>query len=204
MFKSKIPYEKKAEIVKDYLDGRVGYAESLKRENCGRESFRCWVHLYKEKGAAWLLPNSRNKVYPANVKRKAVCEYLSGHGSLQSICEKYEIRSTSQLCAWIKVYHAHGDFNARKNSGGGSCMAQGRSTTHAERVQIVKDCLASGKNYGEMDYILGRTESPKGAAYENHVNIGLNNPEMARFVEMCFDPGSAMNERLKATLVQML
>ena len=54
MSKSKIPYEKKAEIVKDYLDGRVGYAESLKRENCGRESFRCWVHLYKEKGAAWL------------------------------------------------------------------------------------------------------------------------------------------------------
>lgn len=34
--------------------------------------------------------------------------------------------------------------------------------------------------------------------------LGLNNPEMARFVEMCFDPGSAMNERLKATLVQML
>ena len=83
-------------------------------------------------------------------------------------------------------------------------MKQGRSTTQAERGQIVKDCLASGKNYGEMDYILGRTENPKGAAYENHVNIGLNNPEMARFVEMCFDPGSAMNERLKATLVQML
>ena len=55
-----------------------------------------------------------------------------------------------------------------------------------------------------MDYIFGRTDNPKGAAYENHVNIGLNNPEMARFVEMCFDPGSAMNERLKGTLVQML
>ena len=29
-------------------------------------------------------------------------------------------------------------------------MKQGRSTTQEERVQIVKDCLASGKNYGEM------------------------------------------------------
>ena len=29
-------------------------------------------------------------------------------------------------------------------------MKQGRSTTQAERIQIVKDCLASGKNYGEM------------------------------------------------------
>ena len=29
-------------------------------------------------------------------------------------------------------------------------MKQGRDTTQEERVQIVKDCLASGKNYGEM------------------------------------------------------
>ena len=29
-------------------------------------------------------------------------------------------------------------------------MKQGRETTQEERVQIVKDCLASGKNYGEM------------------------------------------------------
>ena len=83
-------------------------------------------------------------------KWKAVQEYLSGHGSLESVCEKYEIRSTSQLRSWIKVYHAHGDFNSVKFSGGGSYMKQGRSTTQEERVQIVKDCLASGKNYGEM------------------------------------------------------
>ena len=29
-------------------------------------------------------------------------------------------------------------------------MKQGREATQEERVQIVKDCLASGKNYGEM------------------------------------------------------
>ena len=29
-------------------------------------------------------------------------------------------------------------------------MKQGRDTTREERIQIVKDCLASGKNYGEM------------------------------------------------------
>ena len=55
-----------------------------------------------------------------------------------------------------------------------------------------------------MDYIFGRTDDPRGATYQNHVNVGMNNPEMARFVEMCFDPGSPMNERLKSTLVQML
>ena len=29
-------------------------------------------------------------------------------------------------------------------------MKQGRETTQEERIQIVKDCLARGKNYGEM------------------------------------------------------
>ena len=29
-------------------------------------------------------------------------------------------------------------------------------------------------------------------------------PEMEKFIEMCFDPGSPMNEKLKETLKQML
>ena len=29
-------------------------------------------------------------------------------------------------------------------------MKQGRQTTQEERIQIAKECLASGKNYGEM------------------------------------------------------
>lgn len=55
-----------------------------------------------------------------------------------------------------------------------------------------------------MDYIFGRTNYPRGTTYKNHVNVNMNNPEMARSVEMCFNPGSPMNERLKATLIQML
>ena len=55
-----------------------------------------------------------------------------------------------------------------------------------------------------LDYIFGRTDDPHGMIYNNCVKLGLNNPEMARFVEMCFDPGSVMNERLKDTLVRML
>ncbi len=29
-------------------------------------------------------------------------------------------------------------------------MKQGRETTREERIQIVRDCIASGKNYGEI------------------------------------------------------
>ena len=149
MSKSKVPYEKKAEIVRDYLEGRVGYTESLRRANNREASFRYWVHQYKEKGIKGLLPNSRNRKYPEEIKRKAVEEYLSGKGSLEQIGEEYGLRSISQLRQWIKVYNAHGDFNSVKFSGG-SYMKQGRETTLEERIQIAKECIACGKNYGEM------------------------------------------------------
>jgi len=55
-----------------------------------------------------------------------------------------------------------------------------------------------------MDYIYGRTDDPHGAYYEYKPNFRKIDPEMAKFVEMCFDPGSRMNERLKETLLQML
>ena len=150
MSKSKVPYEKKAEIVRDYLEGRVGYTESLRRANNSEASFRYWVHQYKEKGIKGLLPNSRNRKYPEEIKRKAVEEYLSGKGSLEQIGEEYGLRSISQLRQWIKVYNAHGDFNSVKFSEGGSYMKQGRETTLEERIQIAKECIACGKNYGEM------------------------------------------------------
>lgn len=53
------------------------------------------------------------------------------------------------------------------------------------------------------DYILGRTESPQGKVYEQKVKVSYT-PEMENFVEMCFDPNSPMNARLKQTLLQML
>ena len=150
MSKSKVSYEKKAEIVRDYLEGRVGYTESLRRANNSEASFRYWVHQYKEKGIKGLLPNSENHKYSEEIKRKAVEEYLSGKGSLEQIGEEYGLRSISQLRQWIKVYNAHGNFNSVRFSGGGSYMKQGRETTLEERIQIAKECIACGKNYGEM------------------------------------------------------
>ena len=105
---------------------------------------------YEAEGAAAFLPGRRKHTYSPEVKLQAVQEYLSGKGSQAELSKKYGLRDRKQLREWLKVYNAHGDFNSRKNSGGGSCMKQGRSTTQEERIQIVKDCLASGKNYGEM------------------------------------------------------
>ena len=55
-----------------------------------------------------------------------------------------------------------------------------------------------------MDYIFGRTDNPQGELYEYKPKIGESNEEMQRFIEMCFDPNSPMNDRLKHMLIEML
>lgn len=150
MGRQKIEYEKKLEIVRNYLSGKIGREESIRLANNSKSSFSLWVAQYKEGGATALLLQNMNNHYSPEVKLRAVLAYLSGEGSLETICIKYGLRSNRQLRDWIKVYNAHGDFNSVKQSGGGSYMKQGRDTTKEERLEIVKDCLASGKNYGEM------------------------------------------------------
>jgi len=55
-----------------------------------------------------------------------------------------------------------------------------------------------------LDYIFGRTDKPQGATYEYKPKFVESSEEMKQFVEMCFDPRSSMNDRLKQTLIQML
>jgi len=54
-----------------------------------------------------------------------------------------------------------------------------------------------------LDYIFGRCDEPQGKLYEYKPDLS-NDPEMRKFVEMCFEPGSAMNEKLKQTILDML
>jgi len=55
-----------------------------------------------------------------------------------------------------------------------------------------------------MDYLFGRTDKPQGKLYEYKPKIAEDSEDMRRFVEMCFDPNSPMNDRLKQTLIEML
>ena len=55
-----------------------------------------------------------------------------------------------------------------------------------------------------LDYIYGRTDKPQGTLYEYRPKVIEDNEEMKRFVEMCFDPNSPVNDRMKQMLVEML
>ena len=55
-----------------------------------------------------------------------------------------------------------------------------------------------------LDYIFGRTDDPHGTYYEYKPKIIALDTKTDKFVEMCFEPGSPMSERLKETLKKML
>ena len=147
--KQKLSAEEKAKVIENYINNRISLSEAARRGGVARDTISQWARNYEADGMAAFM-TCRNRVYSPELKRQAVEDYLSGKGSQAELSKKYGLRDRRQLRNWLKVYNAHGDFNSRKNSGGGSYMKQGRDTTQEERIQIVKDCLASGKDYGEM------------------------------------------------------
>lgn len=54
-----------------------------------------------------------------------------------------------------------------------------------------------------MDYIFARTDKPQGILYEAKSPLP-DSKEMKRFIEMCFDPQSPMNEKLKQALFDLM
>lgn len=147
--KEKISAEEKIRLIKEYISGKGSYSGIARKSGVDDETVRTWVRRYEAEGIEAFLWE-KNRKYTAEEKKQAVKAYLRGEGSQQEICKRYKIRDKKTLRGWIKVYNTHGDFKSRKYSGGGSYMKQGRETTQEERIEIVRDCIASGKNYGEM------------------------------------------------------
>ena len=84
--------------------------------------------------------------YPAELKLKAVKEYLNGGGSLWDIFHKYNINDRKSLREWILWYNGHREFKERSSAKGEIYMTKGRKTTQEERVEIVAFCIEHGKD----------------------------------------------------------
>ena len=55
-----------------------------------------------------------------------------------------------------------------------------------------------------LDYLCCRTNNPEGKLFENKPKIEIDSDEMKRFIEMCFDPDSAVSRRFKDALLSMV
>ena len=147
MSRRKIQPEKLIEAVRAYLKGE-GSKEKIAIAYGIKETRLLYAIMqYNENGPTALMEQKANSAYSPELKEYAVREYLEGHGSLRQIAVKYGLRSSKQLENWIKVYNSGRGFQRKMT--GGSCMKESRPTTVEERIQIAKDCIANGGNYGE-------------------------------------------------------
>ena len=55
-----------------------------------------------------------------------------------------------------------------------------------------------------MDYLCCRTDQPQGKLYECKPMMEATGQDMRQFIEMCFDPASPFNGKLKETLLKMM
>jgi len=146
--KVRLPSEEKVKIIELYLNGQLGKNSIQSQYGIGSTTLRDWIRLYQSRGAEGLIPASHNRKYSSETKHKAVADYLSGIGSQNDICIKYDISNRNMLRQWVKWYNGHGDFK-HPNPGGANRMARGRKTTLEERVEIVSYCIANNKDYGK-------------------------------------------------------
>lgn len=76
---------------------------------------------------------------------------------------------------------------------------QGTATPTVENLRKYADYFDVS-----MDYIFARTDNPEGKLYAHQPKALAGNRKMRQFIELCFDPGSPYNERLKETMLRML
>ena len=143
----KISAEEKITAVRIYLDGKSSQRQLAKMYGVAQSSIQQWIRNYEAMGTAAFLTKGYKK-YSKELKQRAVEDYLSGKGSQDDICKKYEIRSKSKLQKWIKMYNG-GEILRVTGTGGFVIMTKGRKTTFDERIEIVQYCIAHKRNYAQ-------------------------------------------------------
>lgn len=144
----KLPVEEKIEVVERIIRGETNSYRVSKEYGLSKATVINWMRLYEMYGREGLYPVKKNQEYPAQVKLQAVEEYLGGGVSYANLCLKYKIGSPSVLRGWIKCYNDHREFKEPLKEGGIQMVK--RDTTLEERIEIVRACLAGGKNYREV------------------------------------------------------
>lgn len=148
MPRNKILKENKLDAVIKILDGKSSISSMAKKLQVSYTAVESWIRIYQSIGVN-AFDNTKNQTYSVELKLQAVTEYLSGKGSLYTICKKFKIKSKSQLRRWISKYNNHEKLKSY-SGGTGKIMEKGRKTTFEERIDIVKDYIESGTSYEEI------------------------------------------------------
>jgi transposase len=136
----------KYEVLKAYKNEDYTLKELCSKYGIADVTLYDWAEKYEKYGLNGLEDSRIWKAYSKDLKQAAVGDYISGEYSQREIIRKYGISSTSVLRKWIKKYNGHRELKDTAK-GRTSSMTKGRKTTWKERIEIVQDALANGKDY---------------------------------------------------------
>lgn len=80
----------------------------------------------------------------------------------------------------------------------------GRYETGVAEPPIEKLLWYAEKFEVSLDYIFGRTDDPKGNLYNAKLSSITKDTDVNVFIEMCFDPNSLANAKLKTMLLKLI
>ena len=123
---TKYSTEFKMKLVKEYLEGKIGYRELAKKYNIpDKHTIRTWVNAYQSQGYDGLKASRKNNSYTLEFKLNVVNLYLTGEMSYQSLSNNLKINNPSIIARWVNEYRKEGIEGLRpKKRGRPSKMAK--------------------------------------------------------------------------------
>lgn len=150
MRQSKLTDQQRLDAVRAYLAGAGSYQTLAEQYGISVRTLRDLVALCQAQGEQALCTSKVNTYYPPELKRRAVDEYKSGQSSQRDICLKYNIRTRSQLRAWVRQY-SDPDLPFIETQSPPTPRSDGhttgRKTSFDERIESVCFYLANGRDY---------------------------------------------------------
>ena len=145
--KAKFSYEDKIKACEDYLNGIASVSQIAESLGVKESIVFEWTNKYRMNGPESLMPKLKNSSYTKEFKIKAVEDYLSGGGSQEEICNKYQITSRSVLHNWIAKYNDLKELEDYIPKPEVYTKMAYRKTTLEEREEIVKYCIEHNNDY---------------------------------------------------------
>ena len=106
---TKYKTEFKIKVVKEYLEGNIGYKDLAKKYSIPDNStIRRWVNAYESQGYDGLKVSRSNNNYSLDFKLNVVDLYLTGEMSYQNLANEFKINNLSMIARWVKEFREEG------------------------------------------------------------------------------------------------
>lgn len=106
---AKYSTEFKVKVVKEYLEGNIGYGKLAKKYNIPTLTIvREWVNAYRSLGYEGLKVSRTKKQYSLDFKLNVVNLYLTGEMSYQSLANELKINNPALISRWVKEFRQQG------------------------------------------------------------------------------------------------